>query len=177
MAAPAVQAENWWAPVLRGIVAIVFGLAVLIWPAFALFTLKILVVLFGVYVLVDGILAIISTVRAMQQGTPWWSHLIEGVVGIVVGLLVMFWTGVTSLILIFAIAIWAIITGFFKIIAAIPSSDWLMFSSGGISVLFGLLLISIRDSDVLTVIQVIAAYALVFGFLQLVNGYQLQSRR
>lgn len=176
MAAPAVQVQNWWAQVLRGIVAIVFGLIVLIWPGLALFTLKVLVVVFGIYALVDGILAILSTVRAIQQGTQWWSHLLEGAVGIIVGLLVLFWTGVTSLVLLYLIAAWAIITGIFKIVAATLSSDWLLMASGAISVVFGLVLIAARGDGALAVIQVIAVYALVFGVLQLINGYQLRTK-
>lgn len=177
MAAPAVQAENWWALVLRGIVAILFGLAILAWPGFALFTLRLLVVIFGIYALVDGIFAIVSTIRAIQQRTQWWSHLLEGIVGIVVGLLVLFWPGITAVLLLYLIAAWAIITGIFKIVAAIPSTDWLMIASGGVSVLFGLLLIAVSDRGALAVVQIIAVYAQVFGFLQLVNGFQLRTAR
>lgn len=176
MATPVVQAQNWWAQVLRGAVAIIFGLAVLSWPSFALVSLRVLVLLFGVYALVDGTLAIISTVRSIQEGTPWWSHLVEGIVGIVVGLLVLFWPGLTSLVLLYLIAAWAIIVGIFKIVSAIPGVDWLLMASGGVSIVLGLLLVAARSGGALAFVQIIGIFALIFGFLMLVNGFEMRTQ-
>ena len=62
---------SWWAMVLRRIAAVLFGLAVLLWPGM---TLLVLLVVFVVYALVDGLFAIVA------------------------GLVVLFWPGETALV-------------------------------------------------------------------------------
>jgi uncharacterized membrane protein HdeD (DUF308 family) len=176
MATKPQQSQNWWAQVLRGVVAILFGIAALAWPGFAASALRLLVLAFGIYALADGILAFVSMVRGTRQGTSWWSNLVEGVVGIVVGLLVLFWPGATALLILYLIVAWAVVSGVFKVISAFPSRDWLLMSSGGVLVLLGLVLFGIQGSGVVVFLQVIGAFAIVFGFLMLVNGLEMRTQ-
>ena len=109
-------ARNWWALALRGLAAILFGIAALVVPHIAL---VVLIALFGAYALVDGVFAIVSAVRAAERHMRWWPLLVEGLAGIVVGVLTFVWPGLTALVLLYFIASWAIVTGVFEILAAV----------------------------------------------------------
>jgi uncharacterized membrane protein HdeD (DUF308 family) len=171
-----VLARNWWAVALRGVAAVLFGVAALIWPGL---TLGILVLLFGAYVLVDGIFALILAIQRATHHTRWWPLLLEGLAGIVVGLLTFFWPGITALVLLVLIASWAIVTGFLELIAAMElrreiANEWLLGLSGLASVLFGVLLILMPGAGALALVWLIGVYALVFGILLLGLAYRLR---
>jgi uncharacterized membrane protein HdeD (DUF308 family) len=170
--------RSWWVLALRGIAAIIFGLLTFIWPQISLF---VLVALFGAYVLVDGIFSIIVALRN-QEAPQWWVLLLEGIVGVFVGVLTFIWPGITALVLLFLIAFWALITGIFEIVAAIRlrkdiANEWLLGLSGVISVLFGLLLIILPGTGALAVIWLIGAYAIFFGALMLALSFQVRRWR
>ena len=162
-----VLARNWWALALRGLTAILFGIAALVVPHIAL---VVLIALFGAYALVDGVFAIVSALRAAERHLRWWPLLVEGLAGIVLGALTFVWPGVTALVLLYFIASWALVTGVFEIVAAIRlrqgiTGEWLLWLSGVLSVVFGLLLIIFPGAGALTVVWLIGIYALVFGVL------------
>src|SRR5215831_12689318 len=108
--------HNWWALAIRGIAAIIFGILAFMVPGI---TLKVLVLLFGAYALVDGVFAIVASMYATGTTKKWWALLIEGALSIAAGLIAFFMPGLTALILIYVIAWWAIITGAFEIVTAI----------------------------------------------------------
>jgi uncharacterized membrane protein HdeD (DUF308 family) len=163
----AILIRNWWALALRGLAAIVFGLAALVVPGI---TLVVLIALFGAYALVDGIFALVAAVRAAERHQRWGPLLLEGVSGIVVGVLTFAWPGVTALILLYFIAAWAILTGLFALMGAVRlrreiDGEWLLGLTGLLSVVFGLLLVAFPGAGALTVVWLIGTYALIFGVL------------
>ena len=83
---------SWWALLLRGIAAVLFGLAALAWPGL---TLAVLVVFYGAYAVVDGAFAVVAGVRA-DTGTRRWLLLVEGALGILAGLIALLWPGITA---------------------------------------------------------------------------------
>jgi len=173
----AILTRNWWALALRGLAAILFGIAALVVPHI---TLAVLIALFGAYALVDGVFALIAAGRAAERQTRWWPLALEGVVGIVVGILTFAWPGVTALILLYFIAYWAIITGVFELIAAIRlrqeiSGEWLLGLGGVLSVIFGLLLIIFPGAGALTIVWLIGLYSLIFGVALVALGLRLRS--
>jgi uncharacterized membrane protein HdeD (DUF308 family) len=107
-------ATNWWALLLRGIAAVLFGLAALFWPGLTLF---VLIVFFGAYTVVDGVFAIVAGIRA--EGGRRWLLLAEGALGVLAGLIAFFYPGITALILLYVIAAWAIFTGILRVVLAI----------------------------------------------------------
>jgi uncharacterized membrane protein HdeD (DUF308 family) len=97
-------------------VAILFGLAALFWPGLIL---AVLIVFFGAYALVDGVLAIIAAFRSAGRGMRRTLLLIEGVIGIVFGLVALLWPNHTALALVYIIAFWAILSGIARIVMAV----------------------------------------------------------
>src|SRR5918996_5648312 len=166
-----VLSRNWWLVALRGLAAIVFGVLAFVWPAITLFAL---VLLFGAYMLVDGIFAIVAAVRAARREARWWLLLIEGVLGVLAGLVAFFWPGLTALALLYFIAAWAIVTGIMEIVAAIRlrqeiEGEWALGLSGLLSVIFGILLVVLpAPAGLLSLVWLVAAYAVATGVLLLI---------
>ncbi|HEY8460688.1 MAG TPA: HdeD family acid-resistance protein [Blastocatellia bacterium] len=171
--------QNWWAMALRGVIAILFGLAALMLPGFMLWAL---VALFGAYALVDGIFAVIESFRRDARGERWWALLFEGVVGIVVGILTFIWPGLTAMGLIYLIAFWAVVTGAFEVITAVRlrhaiRGEWLMALIGVLSMALGALLAIFPVAGALSVVWMIGAYAVAAGVLMIALGFKLRSLR
>jgi uncharacterized membrane protein HdeD (DUF308 family) len=167
-------ADHWWAFALRGVAAVIFGILAFVWPGV---TLAVLVLFWGAYALVDGILALVAAFRTGQDHR-WWL-IVEGVVGIAAGVVTFLWPGLTALVLIYIIAVWALITGVLEILAAIRlrrviENEWWMALSGVASLIFGVILLIAPGAGALALIWLIAAYAIVFGVLLLALAFRLR---
>jgi uncharacterized membrane protein HdeD (DUF308 family) len=171
-----ILAHNWWMLLLRGVLAFVFGLVCFAYPGV---TPMLLVIVFGSYTLIDGLVAIAAAITRAQGQQRWWSTLIEGLVGSMIGLLILIWPGITALGLLYLIATWAVLTGVFKIVAAIRLrrhiiGEWLLLLSGAASVVCGLLLFFMPGSGVLAVLFWIGAYAVTIGLFLVVVALRLR---
>lgn len=172
-----ILARNWWALLLRGLVAIAFGVLAWLQPAISLAAL---VLLFGAYTMADGVLGAWAAVAGRRENEHWWLLLMWGLVGIGVGLLTFLAPGITALALLFYIAAWAIATGVLQIVAAIRlrkeiSGEWLLVLGGLASVLFGVLLMGQPGVGALSLIWLIASYAVVFGILLVLLSLKVRS--
>jgi uncharacterized membrane protein HdeD (DUF308 family) len=168
-----VAGRVWWTLVLRGVVAVLFGLAALFWPGKTLF---VLILFFGAYTLVDGIFAIVG---GIMDSSRRWLLLIEGVLGVVAGLILLARPGLGALVLLYVIAFWAIVTGVMEILAAISlrreiDNEWLMILGGALSVLFGVILAILPGAGLLSLTWLIGAYALVFGVAFIFLGFRVK---
>jgi len=169
--------RNWWLMVLRGLAAIGFGLLIFAKPGISL---QVLVYLFGVYVLVEGILGVSLAIQARNTVDSWGLLLLWGLLGIAVGILAFTRPDITALALLFYIALWAIATGVLEIAVAIRlreviANEWLLILAGLVSVAFGALLIARPDAGALAVLGLIGAYAIVFGVLLLIFAFRVRS--
>lgn len=177
-------ARNWWAVLIRGIAAVLFGILALVLPGL---TLRVLVLLFGAYALVDGIFAIVAAVQALnrRQGFDWRSigwPIVEGIAGIIAGLLTFFWPGVTAFVLLYFIGAWAIITGITEIVQAVAlrriiQNEWLLILSGAASIVFGILLYLFPGAGAVAIVWLIGSYAILFGILLIGLSLRLRSMR
>jgi uncharacterized membrane protein HdeD (DUF308 family) len=161
---------NWWATIFRGIAAALFGLAALFWPGM---TLLVLLVIFAVYTIVDGLLAIVAGIRV--SGGHRWLLLAEGALGLLAGLVVLFWPGAAALVLVYVISAWAIFTGLLKVVMAISfrrqiENGWLMGLGGVLSVLFGVVLGFLPGAGLVTLVWLVGIYALILGVALIVLG-------
>jgi uncharacterized membrane protein HdeD (DUF308 family) len=170
-------ARNWWILLIRGIAAIAFGLLAFVWPGL---TLVVLVILFGAYVLADGVLAIYLALTGRTGGRHWGWILADGLLGIVAGGIALVWPGISALALLALIAAWAIIHGIFEIVAAIQlrrvlDDEWFMALNGVISILFGIALIAWPKAGILAVAWLIGVGAIAMGIMFVVLSLRLRS--
>src|SRR5690349_7618376 len=168
--------RHWWAVGLRGVLAILFGILALVVPGI---TLIVLIAFFGAYVLIDGIVAIYLAIRGRENNRNWGWLLVEGIAGVLIGIITFRWPGVTTFVLLAFIAAWAIITGVMEIFEAIElrrviDNEWLLILSGAASVLFGVLLLLFPSGGALALVWLIGIFALIFGILLLVLSWRLR---
>jgi uncharacterized membrane protein HdeD (DUF308 family) len=174
-----VLSRNWWALALRGLAAIVFGILAFTWPGITLWAL---ILLFGAYMLVDGVFAIVAAVRAAGNEARWWLLLVEGILGVLAGIVAFVWPGLTALALLYFVAAWAIVTGIFEIVGAIRlrreiEGEWALILSGALSVLFGVLLAVIpAPAGILSLLWLIGAYAVAFGLLLIILAFRVRNQ-
>jgi uncharacterized membrane protein HdeD (DUF308 family) len=171
-------ARYWWLIMLRGIAAIVFGVLAFIWPGITLVTL---ILFWGAFMLVDGVLALANAIMGGGMGSRWWLALV-GLAGVAAGVMTFLWPGVTALVLLWFMASWAIVLGIFQIVGAIQlrkeiDNEWTLILSGVVSVLFGVILFVAPGAGALGLIWVIAAYAIIFGVLMLMAGLRLKKHQ
>jgi uncharacterized membrane protein HdeD (DUF308 family) len=169
-----VLSRYWWTTLLRGVVWILFGIVVFTQPGISLVTLTLL---FGAFALVDGIGNVVSAVGGRQEYQNWWVLLLAGLAGIVVGVLTFVSPGVTALGLLYFIAIWAIATGILAIVAAIHlrkeiEGEFWLGLAGFASVVFGVLLVARPGAGALTVLWLIASYAIAFGVMLVILAFK-----
>jgi uncharacterized membrane protein HdeD (DUF308 family) len=169
------MAKNWWILLLRGIVAIGFGVLAFIWPGLTLITL---VVVYGVYAFIDGLLALVSAVIGGAPAPRWWLAVI-GLLGIATGILTFAWPGITALVLLFFIAGWAIAVGIFQIIGAIRlrkeiENEWFLILCGIISVLFGIGILLAPGAGALALVWLIGFYGVLEGILYIGPAFRLK---
>lgn len=170
-------ARNWWTLALRGTLAILFGLVALFWPGI---TLTALVLLFAAFLVVGGFLLAIAALKDRLDDTNAWLMLVEGAIGIIVGILAFIWPGITFILFLYLIAAWAIITGIFEIIAAFQlrraiENEWLLIIAGIASFLFGVLLAIWPLAGAVAIAWIIGIYALVFGVLLLALSFRVRN--
>lgn len=163
-----------WLAAVRGLIAIAAGILAFVWPGISL---VILVYLFGAYALLNGILAIIVAFGVHSIFSAWWALLIEGLVGIAIGVITFFWPHITILVLLLLIAIWAVLLGVFELAVAFTShaakgERWMMGVAGALSVLFGVLLFVHPGVGLLTIMWLIGFYAIAWGITLI--AYTLQ---
>lgn len=168
--------RHWWVLALRGLLAVVFGLLALIWPTS---TVRVLVILFGVYALVDGLFSLYSALVNRRRRGGWWLLLVEAVAGVGVGILAFVWPQITALAFLYLIAAWAIVTGVLELVAAFQlrrqvEGEWVLALAGIVSIALGLLLALRPGSGLVAVVWFVGAYAIVFGILLIVLGFRLR---
>ena len=174
-----ILAHNWWMLLIRGLLGLLFGVMCFVYPGL---TLLVLAMLFGAYVLVDGVFAIVSAVSGPKGQKRWWVTLFEGIVGIIIGVLTFLMPVITALGLLFLIAAWAVVTGIFEIAAAVTlrkqiTNEWLLILAGAASVLFGVLIAAMPSAGALAIVWWIGAYSIVFGVLLIVLSFRLRKFR
>jgi uncharacterized membrane protein HdeD (DUF308 family) len=172
-------AQSWWALALRGLVAILFGLAALFWPGLVL---AVLIVLFGLYALLDGVFAIIAAFRSSGHGMRRPLLLIEGVIGILFGLLALFWPGLTAITLVYIVAFWVILSGIARIVMAVMlrreiENEWSIALSGVLSVILGIVLLFLPAAGLLAYVWLIGILALVVGIALIYYAFRVRGQQ
>ena len=168
------MSEHWWVVLLRGVLAILFGLLAFAWPGL---TAVILVTIWGVYALFDGIVGIIAGIKG-----KWTSLVVLGLLGIAAGIVALLWPGLTAISLLWVLAIWIIVAGSMQIGAAIRlrkevQGEWMWILSGVLMVGLGMLFFLNPGAGILSVTWLVASMAIVWGILLVLLAFKLKGLR
>jgi uncharacterized membrane protein HdeD (DUF308 family) len=160
--------------VLRGALAVLFGLLALVWPGI---TVLALVLLWGAYALVDGVASL--GVALFGHGEHRVVYGLLGVLGIVVGVITFAWPAITALALLVVIAVWALIAGVVQIAAAIRlrkviTNEWFLGISGALLVILGIVLIVQPATGAVGLVTAIGIFAIVWGIGLVMFGLRLR---
>ncbi|MFW6356488.1 MAG: HdeD family acid-resistance protein [Spirochaetota bacterium] len=166
--------SEWWMIVLRGAVAAVFGVVALAWP---FETAAALVMLIALFVLVDGVFALVVSVSTRRP--TWGLGAFEGILGVVIGILALAMPRVTTLVVAFLVGAWALATGVLELSAAIRlrrehGSFWLLGISGALSILLGLAIVISPGAGVAALTIFVGVFALLSGVAIVVYGLRLR---
>lgn len=168
----------WWPPVIRGVIAILFGMLAVLWPAI---TLLALVILFGVYAIVDGLVAIAGAVSGRREdGTSRTMLGVMGAIGLAIGVLALFWPAITAIALAWLIAFWALFTGILEVSAsfrlrqATGAFPWLMFGSGLLSVVLGVVIAFMPGRGAVGLVWAIGVLSVVDGIALIALGLDVR---
>ncbi|MBU1167622.1 DUF308 domain-containing protein [Patescibacteria group bacterium] len=165
-----------WVAIARGIITILFGGLVLLWPEL---TLTLLVLLFGLYAAFDGILALLVSVYAATKHDRWWVFLVEGIFGLTAGAVALLLPDFTVLALLYLVAAWAILTGLVEIWVAfsVPfakSSKGILTIAGLFSMALGALMYLYPVISMVVIMWFVGVYALVFGLILVIFGIMVK---
>ena len=169
-------AKSWWLLLLRGIAAIIFGILAFVWPGLTLVTL---VLLYGAFALVDGVISLIAAFTGSAKPVPTWWLVVVGLLGIAAGIVTFAWPGITAILLVLLIGAWALVHGIFEIIGAIQlrkeiDNEWMLILGGLLSVVFSLIVLFAPGAGALGLIWAIASYSIVFGILFIALALRLR---
>jgi uncharacterized membrane protein HdeD (DUF308 family) len=171
-------ARNWWAVALRGVFALLFGAIALLLPGI---TIGALVLLFAAYMIVDGVFAIVSGIRAASHHQRWGALVLEGIVDLAAGTIAFFWPLATVLAFVFLAAAWAIVSGIVLLAATFrlhpAHGRWLMGLGGAVSLIWGILLVVAPITGAVALTWWMGVYALFFGGALIALAVRLRARR
>jgi uncharacterized membrane protein HdeD (DUF308 family) len=173
-----VLVRHWWVLLLRGLVAILFGVVALWMPGL---TLLMLIAFYGAYALIDGVLALVAAFRGGATVSRGWLVFV-GITGIAAAAAAFFYPGITAIVLVIVIGAWSIARGVAEIVLAVRlrkeiENEWLLGLAGAASVLFGAVLIAQPAAGALALVWLIGSFAIAFGVLFVVLSLRLRAHR
>jgi len=169
-------ARWWWTFILRGVLAIAFGVLAFFAPGLGI---AVLVGLFAAWALIDGATNLVAGFRSRGRDRSWWLAILEGIVGIIAGVIALLFPVYAAEALVLIIGVWAIITGILEIVAAIRLREQItgelwMGLAGLASILYGVVLFLFPGAGVLSLVWLIGGFAIVFGVFLVALGWRLR---
>ena len=176
--------RNWWAFVLRGVLALIIAVLAFVMPAESLLALTLV---FGAFAFADGVFGLVAAIRNIRKGERWGWLMFSGLLGIATGVVVVVSPFVATLVLATflwaSIAFWSVFSGVLEIAAAIrlrkeiKGEVWLILS-GLISVVLGIIvtwmLLTRPLESFLALGWLLGFYAALFGAMMILLGLRLQ---
>jgi uncharacterized membrane protein HdeD (DUF308 family) len=170
------MSRAWWMLLLRGLATLAFGLLVLTRPGISLASL---VLFFGVYLLVSGVIGFFSALFGKPDEDNRWLMMGGAVVSFAIGLLTLYAPGITALGLLFYIAVWSIATGVLEVAAAFRlrkeiQGEWMLVLLGIASILFGMFLLARPGAGALAILSVLGFFSIVVGVLEILLAFKVK---
>ncbi len=172
-----VMSRYWWVLLLRGVLAILFGIVALSYPGM---TLASLVLWFAIFVFADGISNVFHAFSGRKDNESWWVLLFEGLLGITFAVVTFQAPGITAMLLLLYIGFWAMASGVLRIVLAIRVRDeidgeWWMVLGGLVSILFGLSVIARPAAGAIAVLAVMGVWSMLTGILLVLASFKMRS--
>lgn len=166
----------WWLIILRGLVSILFAIIAFTNPKLAF---EALIILLGVFLIVDGATAVYLGIRMRGHDDDWWAILFEGALGVILGLISLINPQLTAAGLLLVLAIWFLVTGVFEIATAIKlrkeiNNEWLLGFAGVISIALGVLMVINPNAGAVSIMWWLGFYASAFGALLIGLGLRMR---
>lgn len=169
-------AKNWWVYLVGGIAAIIFAILAFTKPGAAALVLG---MFFAAFILADGIFSLFGAI-ANRGHDGWWLGLLYGALAIIIGGYLLVTPLAASLALIYTVAFVIIFFGVTQIMLGVRvrkavTGEWVLYVAGGLSVLFGAFILANTLVGAVTVVYLIATWALLVGALRVV--FALKARK
>ncbi|MDN5763188.1 MAG: HdeD family acid-resistance protein [Microlunatus sp.] len=166
----------WVWAVVRGAVAIVFGIVAMLAP---LTTAVVLAIIIGIFAIVDGIVDLVDAIR--HRGSPGVGlRVVLGVISLLFGIIILVWPGKTLGFMVILIAIWAIAIGVLQIVSNLSirseaGGAWIWgVIAGALGVVFGILVLFNLTIGLAALIWLLGIWAIVFGIALIFLGVQVR---
>ena len=171
--------EKWWLTAIRGVLAILFGISAILLPGIAFATL---VLLFGAFAFASGIFITWTALALRAKKQTSGAFLLQGLFGIAIGFIALFWPFATAGAVILLIAAWALVSGIVEVAAALRlrreiEDEWMLIFSGALSILLGLLFGFFPEAGIWAITWMIGAYAIIIGMALIQLGLRLRRIR
>lgn len=171
-----ILAKHWWILVVRGLISMAFAAAAFLMPVL---TFEVIVLMIGVFLLADGLLAVYSGWRLREEDSDWWVGALEGMAGVGLGLVTLVKPEISAALLVLCIALWCLLTGVMEIAIAIRirkeiEGEWQLALAGVISIALGVLMLVQPNAGAISIAWWVGFYALFFGLLMIGLGIRLR---
>ncbi len=169
-------ARWWWTFIVRGVLAILFGVLAFFAPTYGI---AILVGLFAAWAIIDGVGNLVAGIRTRGQDRSWWLEVLEGLVSVAAGVIAILLPAAAAQVLVLILAAWAVLTGAIEIVMAIrlrrviDNEVW-MALAGAASIVFGIVLVLFPAAGVLSLVWLIGSFAIAFGAFLVILGWRLR---
>lgn len=155
----------WWLFLIRGLFGFALGTVALMFPNA---TLAAIVLVAGAYLTIDGVIAVVKALRILHSDRHWWVLLLEGLLGLVVGIAIFAWPGLSIVSLAYLVGYWAILSGAFALATALRlrahvPGEWLYVLFGIVSIVFGAFVLFAPATGLVYIVLLISIYGFVTG--------------
>ena len=159
---------------VRGALSIVFGLLIIVLPSA---TALVVVVMFGVFAIIDGITSVAHYFYDPAGRSRW--TLVGGFISIAAGIAAIALPGITAAAIGVLIGVWALVLGLSQIILSLAARifvrSWgIWFLTGLITTVFGIVVLFNPGLGLLGLVWMLAGFAILTGLLLIASGIGLR---
>lgn len=161
-------AKYWWVILVRGIVLILLGVAMLIWPKQSVWVFAII---FVAYLFIDGIMSIFQGFSARKSGQSGTGDFVVGALAILAGIVILVWPKESATVIAFIVAFWALLAGISGIAGGLalrkqPGSGWGWFLTWGVlALVFGIIVLFNPAALLVSLLWLVAIWAIMAGIV------------
>ena len=164
--------------IMRGFFTALFGCLLVGWPRTSLAAL---ILVFGVFALIDGALIIVAGLNGWPDGPARTISLVTGGLAMLAGLAMVAWPAATEMVMLVIVALRAVVIGVSELMIAThidrhAPGAWLVAALGVLSIVVAALLLANPAAGVMAVVRIFGLYAIVAGLLTVAQAWIVEPR-